>query len=52
MDNMTDFVKNAGKSNHPAILDDFKFDLLSLIAFGIKCLAVMVGIILVGRYVL
>ena len=39
---MTDFVKNAGKSNQPAIeitgrrSDDWKFDLLDVIEFGVK----------------
>ena len=45
MDNMTDFVKNAGKSNQPAIeitgrrSDDWKFDLLGLLDWGLRVLA-------------
>jgi len=45
MDNMTDFVKNAGKSNQPAIeitrsrSGDWKFDLLDVIDFGLRVLA-------------
>jgi len=42
MDNMTDFVKNAGKSNQPAIeitgkpSGDWKFDLLNLLDWGLR----------------
>ena len=42
MDNMTDFVNKAGKSNQPAIeitgrrSDDWKFDLLNLLDWGLR----------------